>query len=364
MLYLLFIPLFLICLLAYQSWYFRWQARNTVGDRYFSRTLAQRQALQRSMRRHGIVLLPWVRTLLKLIKRPDTVTGMLYEGVAAPAPTCTENSFCEAAEYRPGPEDVFVVTQMKSGTTWAQQIAYEIIMRGKGDLGDEGHRHMYAISPWIESCASVSMTNAPLLGEPQSRLIKTHLPVSLCPYDPAARYIYVARHPLKCYASCRDFFNYLLGSAAPSAAAMERWFCSDDMFWGAWPDHVADWWDKSLSHDNILFIHYEQLQAESRTEIGRIADFLGYTPSADEMEHLLIRTGFAYMQEHQHQFEMAAPNLFSVAGDGAFLKQGSKRELEDLADETRRHITSFCRQRLEERQYPLQRYYPDIAATD
>ena len=43
-------------------------------------------------------------------------------------------------------------------------------MHGNGNLGDDGHRHMYALSPWIESRASVSLyfAQAALAAEPAS----------------------------------------------------------------------------------------------------------------------------------------------------------------------------------------------------
>ena len=56
-------------------------------------------------------------------------------------------------------------------------------MRGRGDLGDGGHIHMYATSPWIESAGSVRLEDAPRIGPEQRRIIKTHMPASLCPYS-------------------------------------------------------------------------------------------------------------------------------------------------------------------------------------
>src|SRR5205814_1503930 len=116
-----------------------------------------------------------------------------YKGVSAPTESCSLESFARAEAYQPRPEDIFVVTQMRCGTTWMQHIVFQILYRGNGDLVETG-RAMYAVSPWIEGRKSVPIEQAPLLGrERPSRMIKTHLPAQLCPYGSDARYIYVAR---------------------------------------------------------------------------------------------------------------------------------------------------------------------------
>ncbi len=42
-----------------------------------------------------------------------------------------------------------------------QQIVYELFSRGQGDLGDTGHVHLNAMSPWIEAARGVPPAEAP-----------------------------------------------------------------------------------------------------------------------------------------------------------------------------------------------------------
>ena len=70
------------------------------------------------------------------------------------------------------------IARETAGTTWMQQIVYEIFYKRKGDLSDAGHRHLYAASPWIEAVDGVSMDEAPLHGAKGRRIIKTHLPAN------------------------------------------------------------------------------------------------------------------------------------------------------------------------------------------
>ena len=118
---------------------------------------------------------------------PNRVPAFRYRGVAGPSTACSRELFERTERYRPDGRDIFVATQMRCGTTWMQQIVYEILSRGRGDLSDGGHRHMYALSPWIESFASVELEQAPRVGERGLRIIKTHMPTRLCPYSEQAR---------------------------------------------------------------------------------------------------------------------------------------------------------------------------------
>jgi hypothetical protein len=140
-----------------------------------------------------------VRLLAAVMRKQLTMPYFEFEGVAGPQKASSPEVFARAKAYRPAPEDVFVATQMRCGTTWMQQIVYEVVNRGAGDLSDTGHGHLYAISPWIDALNSVSMADAPIVGKRPTRIIKTHLPTSLCPQSEASHLI--ARHPVSCFAS-------------------------------------------------------------------------------------------------------------------------------------------------------------------
>src|SRR4029079_6768280 len=140
------------------------------------------RALKRRIRWYSLPSLPLVRFLAWANQRRLTMPTFEFEGVSGPTKVSSPEVFARAKAYQPRREDVFVVTQMRCGTTWMQQIVYEIVMRGRGDFTDEAHRHLYAISPWIDAVNSVSVAAAPLVGQPPTRIIKSHLPAVLCPY--------------------------------------------------------------------------------------------------------------------------------------------------------------------------------------
>jgi len=346
--------------LVYLSWYLAWETRETSGVAYYGRPLEARRALKQRMRRLSAPAKPVVRLLARLASPRATMPAFEYRGVSGPPKVSSPAVFERASRYQPRKEDVFVVTQMRCGTTWMQQLVYETLSRGRGNLTETGHGHLYAMSPWIDAVNSVSMEAAPLVGTPPRRIIKSHLPIDLCPYAPDATYIYVTRHPVSCFASIVDYNRSLLGPLVPAVQTLADWFCSDRMYWLPWPKHVAGWWEASARHDNVLFIHFEEMKRDFASVQERVEAQLGLTLTPDERARVAERCGFTYMQAHEEQFEMAPPTMFSVSG-GKFLASGRESGAGSVPPAVQTQILEYCRRQLRGTSYPASRFYPDLA---
>lgn len=335
--------------------FLRWYREQTGEDAYYGRTAAERASFRTELAARGrfTVRLAEGATRVRRLRRPP---GFRWRGVSGPPPC--RGGFRRAAAYRPKVGDVFVVSQMKCGTTWMQQIVYEVLTHGRGDLGDSGHRALYALSPWIESYFSVPLERAPRIGEQKARVIKTHLPTDLCPYGEHARYIYVTRDPVACFASCVDFVTMLFGPSAPSRRDLLDWFCSDHMWWRPWPVHVDGWWRWAQERSNVLFLRYEDLLVDLPAAVDRVAEFLETPLGADERRAVIEKSGFDYMKRHEERFEMAPPTPFSVLSEASFLHSGGRERAADAAE--RERILAFCRERLRGAMYPAARDYPDL----
>jgi hypothetical protein len=133
--------------------------------------------------------------------RSPTRDSMSYKGVPGPAGSCTPETFARAEQYQACPEDVFVVTQMKCGTTWMQHVVYEVLNRGNGNLVASG-TEIYSVSPWIEGRRCVPIDQAPLIGA--ERLPESSRPISpstLSRVGPGPLHLRRAASGL-CFASC------------------------------------------------------------------------------------------------------------------------------------------------------------------
>jgi hypothetical protein len=344
---------------AYLVWYLRWERRNTTGLAYYGRPLAERRALKRRIRLYSRLALPVARLFAAANRTRLGMPTFEYQGVHGPPAVSSPEVFERARQYQPRAEDVFVVTQMRCGTTWMQQVVYQIVTRGKGELSDESHGPLYAISPWIDGVNSVTMDAAPLVGERPTRIVKSHLPTTLCPYSPAARYVYVTRHPVSCFASIVDYNRTLLGPLSPSVTTVADWFCSDRMYWLPWPKHVEGWWEWARTKPNVLFVHFEEMTKDFASVLDRVAAFLGYSLTAAEKQTVIEKCSFAYMTAHEELFEMAPPTMFSVAG-GRFLASGKASRHDDVTPVIRDRVTRYCRTALAASPYPAGRFYPDL----
>lgn len=341
---------------------FIWHHLNTRGLAYFGRSQAERERFRRTLARLGRILRPLLRPFGARLSDPNRFASA-YHGVYVPDNSCNAKSVERAVNYTPRPNDIFVVTQMKCGTTWMQQLVYETLCRGRGDLSDEGHGHMAAVSPWLESFNGVSVDEAPLVGAAQARIIKTHLPASLCPYHHNAKYIYVTRHPVSAFRSCVDFFRANAGPLTPPDEALLEWYCSDRMWWGSWPEHVEGFWKWAQARRNVLFFHFEELKRDLPAVVRRLARFLECELSDDEVARVVEKGGFEYMKAHEAQFEMMIPPSFFSA-EATFFKSGSGRRHEEASVQEHQRIGAFCRQRLTNGQYPMADFYPDLAETE
>ena len=340
----------------------RWEDEHTVGLAYYGRPLAERTRFKKSLRLHAVLLAPLLWINSKLAKVDFRRVRVQVQGTSFPGGSCSVYSVSKAIAYAPRPEDVFIVTQMKCGTTWMQHVVYQVLHRGRGDIVAKGGA-MYALSPWLEGRRSVSIDDAPVVGTAaRARIIKTHLPAQLCPKGDGARYIYVARHPVSCFASCVDFVATNVGAMAPPMAAYEEWFRSKDlMWWGTWTDHVKGWWDRARGNPRVLFLHFEDMKKDLASVVRQVTAFLGIPPLDDaELSAVVEQCGFAYMQEHQDHFEMHPPHILQTNAE--LFKAGTADRHKDVPADVRQRTLAWARVELKDSDYPLAAHYKDVAA--
>jgi len=347
---------FVVLQFIHLSFILSWENQQTAGLGYFGRPPRERARFKRKLRLHAVLLAP----VLWLSARLSTFTfqraSFRHKGIAGPAGSCTPESFARADSYQAGPEDIFVVTQMKCGTTWMLHVVYETLLRGRGNLVESGTA-LHAVSPWIEALKAVPVEQAPMVGsERPSRIIKTHLPVELCPWNPAAKYIYVARHPVSCFASCMDFVNTNVGAMAPPLPRYEEWFTAPElMWWGTWTRHVRGWWERSRTESNVLFVHFEDMKKDLPGTIRTVAAFLGLAPLTEsEVAAVAEKSGFDYMQRHQEAFEMHPPHLLQTNAE-LFVRGSADRHL-DVPAEVRQRILQWAATGMEGSGFPMERY--------
>ncbi len=163
------------------------------------------------------------------------------------------SNFVTSFEARP--DDVFICTYPKSGTTWVQQIVNLLQCNGK----DPQHSYSHAV-PWLESLAvkdpflagieAKGWSLESLQATPGPRVFKTHANLQDIPgrsRSGGPRVIYIARNPkdvavsMSYHARNKEQFKF-----NGTFSDMFDHFYHGSCECGSWFTHVLDWWQAHL----------------------------------------------------------------------------------------------------------------------
>uniref|UniRef100_A0A023GI98 Putative sulfotransferase ixodes scapularis sulfotransferase n=1 Tax=Amblyomma triste TaxID=251400 RepID=A0A023GI98_AMBTT len=194
----------------------------------------------------------------------------------------TAENVRQALSYMPRGGDIVMVSYVKVGNNWLEQIIQLILHRGESAMGTADY-HMR--TPYPEMIGTTYLERMP-----PPRFMKTHFDYSRQPINPKARYLYLARNPLDV---CVSFFHFTRSIEAykfqeGSFDDFFDLFVTGETDWGDYLDHLASWYEHRHD-DNVLFLTYEQLKRDFRATVLRVARFLG-----SEYEDMLLNDPGVY----------------------------------------------------------------------
>ncbi|KAL1414138.1 hypothetical protein MTO96_000957 [Rhipicephalus appendiculatus] len=188
-------------------------------------------------------------------------------GVTVPA-FFPDDAVASALAYEPREGDVFIVTYPKCGTTWVQYITYIILHNGEPP---NSISEFLTQSPFLEVFGADAVYDMPRPGT-----IKTHLAFNKLKFTSRAKYIYVARNP---YDVCVSAYHHIRTLTACEEDLIEfddfvQRFASGRGNGCYMEDSLIPWYSRK-SEDNVLFLTYERLHADTKKQVKRVAEFLG-----------------------------------------------------------------------------------------
>jgi len=197
--------------------------------------------------------------------------------------------------HRAKPDDVYISTYSKSGTTWMQQIVHQL----RSDCSTD-FEEISCVVPWLES--AIDMGIDPHAEQPyRFRAFKSHLLYKDLPKG--GRYITVFRCPEKVLSSFFRFFEgwwFEKGSISIDEFASVLYIKGSAA--GRHWDHLIDWWQKIESEDTLILCYEDMLQAPDKT-VEVVASFLGYDLDRSTLELAKRNSSRDYMLKHKHQFD-------------------------------------------------------------
>ncbi|XP_038054884.1 sulfotransferase 1A1-like [Patiria miniata] len=207
-------------------------------------------------------------------------------------------------------DDVWIVTFMKAGTTWAQEIVSCIMQ--DGDLEAVNKRHTVFRVLFIESDFPEQIRRLKNLPDtlqiadetPSPRMLKTHLPGPLLPpqiWQKKPKIVYVLRNPKDLAVSCFHFSK--MGETDPKILAQTFGEFLEEMLAGK--NHYGPWWDHYLyfwrlrHEENILILRFEDMKQDLRSNVEKVSKFLGKNLSDEKLDAITEHCTFGTMKKNK-----------------------------------------------------------------
>lgn len=257
--------------------------------------------------------------------------------------------------FRARSDDTWVISYPRSGTTWTQELVWllsnnldfktaktkflserfpflefslfnhpevtkEFIQINKGDLNKE------------QLCKAIAEPGYVILEQiPSPRFIKSHFPFSLLPniLESGCKIVYVARNPKDVAVSW-----YHLNKAIKTQGYIGdfetfwNYFQSNMTPWSPYWEHLKEAWALK-DHPNLLFIFYEEMQANLQQAIKKIAKFLGKVYNDCEINELLSYLDIKIFRNNPmvNSSELKECGIITA---GTFIRQGQSGSWKDL----------------------------------
>uniref|UniRef100_A0A2A4K5L1 Sulfotransferase domain-containing protein n=1 Tax=Heliothis virescens TaxID=7102 RepID=A0A2A4K5L1_HELVI len=213
------------------------------------------------------------------------------------------------------PDDIWVTTFSRSGTTWLQELVWLVANNldfetAKAVPLSKRFAYIEYTTQRAETRAESIPTNSnapratfedfqtlPNVASP--RYVKSHLPLSLLPPKllETAKVFYIARDP-RDVAVSYHFAHKLFRYFDDNVEFKEFWdlFKNDLIMHTPIFPHVEEAWQKR-EHPNMMFLFYEELQNDLRQVIERVCRFLDKEYSKEQQKLLADYLNFNNMRQ-------------------------------------------------------------------
>lgn len=240
---------------------------------------------------------------------------------------------CRDMPVRDG--DVFIASYPKSGTTWTQNIVFQLLAEPRAVQLS----HISDFAPWFEidstwaECTSAD-TGPETDGHKRlaRRVFNTHLPWPMMPTGGSAdaRYLYLVRDGRDVVTS---FYHHLSNQSLADGGFDGDWqqffgsFLAGTLPFGRWRDHLRSWLGPgpavTVPDERVLVVRYEDMKRDLPVQVARIADHIRapFAPGTARADELLRRMSFDYMKSNLALFDPRSVS-WRTGTDFQFVRKG------------------------------------------
>ncbi|XP_022245700.1 sulfotransferase family cytosolic 1B member 1-like isoform X2 [Limulus polyphemus] len=229
-------------------------------------------------------------------------------------------------EFEVRPDDIFIITYPKSGTTWTEEIVSLIF--NDGDTKKVQNKLLFYRVHHLEVGRPIGHFRY-LRKVKSPRLMATHLPLNCIPRQlrqSRCKIIYVVRNPKD---NAVSYYHHhrmstFLGNYKGPWDEFLTLFLKGHLVYGSWFDHVLTYWKFHLDHpDKVLFISYEELKIDLEKMVERIANFLDHPLPAETIKTIASHCSFDQMKNNNmvNREQLPVTDFFDMS-QSKFMRKG------------------------------------------
>lgn len=248
-------------------------------------------------------------------------------------------------DFKHRPDDIFICTPPKCGTTWTQAICAMLVF-GKVD---HGHKPGI-ISPWIDAqLAPIDEYLNQVESQKHRRFIKTHTPLDGIPYYPGCTYLVVVRDPRDVYLSAldhRDNMNNVELAFKVAPTSFEDWLTDevDKETWDVQSLSMLIHFFKSYwafrDIPNIHIFHYADMKRDLKGSIATMAKALNIEVDEKFLDAMVEAASFDNMKRNASKFAPVGKTYWKQ--EAGFFAKGRNQQWKDLFTDTQ--LSEFNKQ--------------------